>query len=262
MVRRPEKTREFQGRAEIVQGDLDDSESLTAAMKGIDRLFLISTSINLSDLEANAVYAAKKAGIKHVVKLSVAGADKPALTFAQWHSEAEKYLIDSGLEWTMLRPVNFMSNSLNWAETIKSGGEFYQPTGTGRWAAIDPADIAAVAVQALTKTGHENKAYTLTGPESLNAAGYATKLSWVLQTPVKFVDVPEEAARAGLLKCGMPPAYVDALMNLLAAMKAGQTDIVTDAVQRITGRKAGTFEVWARRNIAAFKSTQRANAAR
>jgi uncharacterized protein YbjT (DUF2867 family) len=253
LVRNTQKVREFQGKAEIAQGDLARPDSLAGAMKGVEKVYLVSAGPNGTELEANAIKAAKKSGVKHIVKLSVIGADKPVLTFSKWHAKAEKRLMDSGLKWTMLRPGNFMTNSLTWAATIKTQGAFYQPTGDGRWAAIDPADIGAVAVKALTSSGHEGKSYTLTGPESLSAAGYAAKLSSVLGKPVKFVDVPPEAARDNLLKSGMPPEYVDALMDLLAAMKAGKTDSVTDTVEKILGRKAGTFEQWARRNVAAFK---------
>ncbi len=252
LVRNPDKAREFQGKAEIVRGDLDRPDSLVAAMKGVEKLYLVSAGANGPALEANAVEAAKTASVKHVVKLSVIGADTPVLIFSRWHAQSEKRLMESGLKWTMLRPGNFMSNALAWAKTIKSEGAFYQPTGDGRWAAIDPADVGAVALKALTTPGHEGKAYTLTGPESLSAAQYAAKLSSVLGKPVKFVDVPPEAARESLLKSGLPPVYVEALTDLLAAMKAGKTDVVTDTVEKVTGRKAGTFEAWVRRNIGAF----------
>jgi (4-alkanoyl-5-oxo-2,5-dihydrofuran-3-yl)methyl phosphate reductase len=70
---------------------------------------------------------------------------------------------------------------------------------------------------------------------------------------VKFVDVPPEAAKDGMLKSGIPAPYVEALLDLLAAMKAGKADAVTDTVEKVTGRKAGTFEAWARRHAAAFR---------
>lgn len=253
LVRNPQKAREFEGKAEIVRGDMDSQESLVSASKGIEKLYLVSAGVNGIDLEIESIDAAKKAGVRHVVKLSVIGADAPVLTFSKWHARSEKNLIASGLAWTMVRPGNFMSNALMWAETIKSQGAFHQPTGEGKWAAIDPADIGAVAVAALTGKGHEGKAYPLTGPESISASGYAAKLSSAIAKPVKFVDVPPEAAKDGMLKSGIPPVYVDALLDLFAAMKAGKADAVTDTVEKVTGRKAGTFEAWARRNAAAFQ---------
>ena len=252
LVRNPDKAREFQGKAELVQGDLERPDSLAAAMKGIERMFLVSAGLHGTDLEIGAIDAAKKAGVEHVVKLSVIGAESPTLTFSKWHAKAEKHLMSSGLKWTMVRPGSFMSNALMWAETIRSQGAFYQPTGEGRWAAVDPADIGAVAAKTLTAAGHESKGYTLTGPESLSGAQYAAKLSSVLGEPVKFVDVPLEAARDQILRTGIPPAYVDAILDLFAAMRSGKADVVTETIEKLTGRKPGTFEAWVRRNKAAF----------
>lgn len=256
LVRNPDKAREFQGKAEIVQGDLDSQDALSAALRGIEQLYLVSAGADLVEIERRVVDAAKQAGVRHVVKLSVIGADAPFLTFSNWHAESERHIKGSGLAWTMLRPINFMSNSLGWADSIRSEGAFYQPSGDGRWAAIDPADIGAVAVKALTEPGHEGKAYTLTGPESLSAADYARKLSTVLGKKVTFVDVRPEAAREGMLKSGIPPVYADALLDLLAAMKAGRVDVVTNGVEDVTGQKAGRFEEWVRRNAAAFQDAR------
>jgi len=253
LVRSPEKAREFQDDAEIVEGDLERPDTLDVAMKGIQRMFLVSTGIHGTDHEMRAVDVAKRCGVKHVVKLSVIGADAPFLTFAKWHARSERHLMDSGLAWTMLRPVNFMTNSLTWADSIRASGTFHQPTGDGRWAAVDPADIGDAAVRALTGTGHEGQAYTLTGPASLSATEYATAISAAIGKPVKFVDVPAEAARDRLLQSGMPEEYVDALLDLFAVMRAGKTDVVTDGVERAAGRKPGTFEAWIRRNLAAFR---------
>ncbi len=253
LVRSPEKAKEYAGQAEIVRGDLERPESLVAAMKDVEKMFLVSAGLNGTDLEIQAINVAKKAGVKHVVKLSVIGAEHPVLTFSKWHAKVEEHLMASGLKWTMVRPGNFMSNAYQWADTIRARGAFYQPTGTGRWAAIDPADIGAVAAKALTSAGHEGKSYTLTGAESMNAGQYAAVLSSVLGKPVKFADVPPEAARDSILNAGIPPAYVDAILDLYAAMKAGRADVVTDTVEKVTGKKPGTFEAWAKRNVAGFK---------
>lgn len=253
LVRDPAKAREFEGKAEIVAGDLDRPDGLAAPFAGVDKVYLVSAGLEGPTLESNAIGAAVRAGVRHVVKLSVVTADRPELTFAKWHARSEDALRASGLAFTMLRPGNFMSNSLGWSGTIKTDGAVYQPTGTGKWAAIDPADIGAVAAKVLTTPGHEGKAYTLTGPQSLDGAGYAAILSKVLDKPVRFVDVPPEAARAAMSNAGVPAAYVDALLDLLAVMKAGYTDIVTDGVERVLGRPAGSFEDWARRHADFFR---------
>lgn len=253
LVRNPAKARGFEGKADIVQGDLNDAASLERAMRGVEKLFLVASGVDGQELEKKAVDAAKKAGVKHVVKLSVIGAEAEAFTFARWHRPVEKHIEASGMAWTHLRPINFMSNALGDAGSIKGQGAFYAPTGEGKTSIIDPADIGAVAVKALTEPGHEGKAYALTGPEALSGAEQAAILSQALGREVKFVDVPPEAARQGMAGSGMPAPYVDALMDLLGNMKAGKTAVVTDTVQKLLGRKAGTFADWAKRNAAAFR---------
>ncbi|HZI13461.1 MAG TPA: SDR family oxidoreductase [Myxococcus sp.] len=253
LVRTPAKAREFEGKADIAQGDLNDAASLERALQGVEKLFLVAAGVDGQQLEVKAIDAAKKAGVKHVVKLSVFGAEQETLTFARWHRPAEKHLEASGMAWTHLRPVNFMSNMFGNIDSIKGQGAFYAPTGDGKSSLIDPADIGAVAVKALTQPGHEGKAYTMTGPEALSGAEQAAILSQALGREVKFVDVPPEAARQGMAGAGMPGPYVEAVMDLLSHMKAGRTAAMTDTVQQVLGRKAGTFADWARRNAAAFK---------
>ena len=253
LVRSPAKARAFQDDAELVEGDLDRPESIDAAMRGVEAMYLVSSGVRGRTQEIEAIDAAKRAGVRHVVKLSVFGADAPFYAFARWHGEVESHLRGSGLAWTMLRPVNFMTNSLQWADSIRSSGAFYQPTGDGRWAAIDPSDIGAVAVRALTSPGHEGKAYAMTGPEALSASEYAQKISAAIGKPVTFVDVPPEAAHDQLLKSGMPAEYVDALLDLLATMKAGKFATVADGVERGGGKKPFSFDDWIRRNAAAFR---------
>lgn len=253
LVRDPTKAKQFEGKAEIVKGDLEDAASVGNALKGVKQLFLVSTGTNGQQLEQQTIDAAKKAGVEHVVKLSVVGAENPQITFSKWHASTEKKLMESGMKWTMLRPGNFMTNAFGWIETIKSQGAVYQPTGEGKFAPVDPRDIGAVAVKALTESGHEGKGYTLTGPRSLNSGEQVAILSKAIGKPVKYVDVPPEAAKDGMLKTGMPAAYVDALLELMAIMKAGYADMVSPDFEKVTGKKGTTFEAWADRNAAAFK---------
>lgn len=254
LVRNRSKAAEFEGDAELIEGDLTDPASLRTALTDIEKVYLVSSGLEGFDLEMKVIDAAKEAGVRHIVKLSAIGADRPVLTVSQWHARVEKHLMNSGLRWTMLRPGNFMSNAItSWATTIKSQGAFYQPTGEGRWPSIDPADIAAVAVQALTSAAHEGRAYTLTGDEPMNGAEYAEVLSQVLGKSIKFVDVPPEVAKDGMLKSGMHPEYAEAVLNLMAAMREGRTNIVTDTFQQLIGRKPTSFADWVRRNVAAFE---------
>lgn len=117
---------------------------------------------------------------------------------------------------------------------------------------MDVRDIAAVAVKLLTEAGHEGKIYEITGPESLSYADIAAKLSRVLGKPVRYVDVPPDAARQSMLQAGMPAWNADAVTELYGAFAGGNFDHTTDTVERLTGRPPITFEQFARENAAAF----------
>ena len=253
LVRSPEKLKGLEGKVEIVKGDLGDAASVARALDGVDKVFLLTAGLDGPQLESATIDAAKKAGVKHVVKLSVMGAEFEAISFAKWHRANEKKLEASGLGWTFLRPGSFVSNALWWAETIKKDGAVYQPDGQGKSALIDPADIAAVAVKVLTTPGHEGKMYTLSGPTAMTTQEVADVIGKTIGRPVKHVDVSPDAARQGMLASGMPEGYVNALLELLAATKAGMTATVTTTVEELLGRKPATVASFIERHSAAFR---------
>jgi len=238
----------------VVRGDLDAPETLGPAFAGVTKAFVLSTGPELARLDGNAIDAARAAGVAHVVTLSVLGAEiEPGLQLARWHRESEKKLEASGLAWTFLRPGAFASNALGWIPMIKAQGVVYSPAGEGKSAPIDPRDIAAVAVKALTSPGHEGKAYTLTGPELLSTGEQVAKIGAAIARPLRFVDVPPQAARDGMLKAGMHPLLVDALLELMAAVRTGHGATISPAVATVLGRPARTFDAWVHDHAAAFR---------
>jgi uncharacterized protein YbjT (DUF2867 family) len=253
LLRSPEKAKAFEGKAELFKGDLSDKASVEKALAGVEKLYLVTAGVDGPAQEAVAIAAAKAAGVKHVVLLSVIGAEYEAITFGRWHRASERLLEASGLQWTFLRPGNFTTNTYWWVDTIKSQGAVYAPLGDGKYAPIDPEDIAAVAVASLTKPGHEGKAYTLTGPRALSTAEMVAIVAKESGRAIKYVDVPPSAAQDGMLKMGMPAAYVDALLELYAFMKSGGAAMTTNTVQDLLGRPAVTFEQWTAKHAGVFK---------
>lgn len=254
LTRSPEKAAKYAAHVEIAQGDLANPESLIAAFAGIDKVFLLATGLDIPKLEANAVDAAKKAGVKHIVKLSAAGAEiEPGIQLGRWHRESEKYLEESGIAWTILRPGSFDSNTLSWAGTIKEKGMVFHVTGNGKTTPIDPADIAAVAVAALTTPGHERKIYNLTGPEALSVEEQVARISKTIGKPIQAIDTPEAAARSGMLAQGMPHPLVEAVLELMALTRGGHGGATTTTVEEVLGRKARTFDAWLQDHVDAFR---------
>jgi uncharacterized protein YbjT (DUF2867 family) len=240
--------------AETVVMDFNDRESIRKALEGVGKVFLVTPLVhNMVDVTAGFVEEAAKSGVKHIVKLSVMGADaETPIVLALWHREMENKIESSGIPFTFIRPTHFMQNFLG-MPTIKSQAVFYQSTGDGKTASVDTADIAAVAVKTLSEDGHEGKAYDVTGPEALSNYDVAEILSRVTGKQVSYVDVPDEVIRSGMTAGGVPDWLVESLIELNAAQKAGHTAAVSPAVEEVTGRKPKSFEQWAGENIDAFK---------
>jgi uncharacterized protein YbjT (DUF2867 family) len=252
MTRDPAKAKMPAG-VEIVAGDLEQPETLAKALKGVTKVFALASGPGLGKHDGNLARAAKAAGAKHVVKLSASSAtDYPRQLIGQWHLAGEAAIKEVGVDWTFVRPGGFMSNALNWAPTIKAQGKIFAPTGDGKFAPIDPYDIAAVIVRALTSEGHAGKVYTLSGPELLSTADQAAIISEAIGKPVAHVPVPEAAARDGMTKAGMPPALVDAILQLMENIRNGKGGSVLPTVEQVTGRKARRFADWARDHRQAF----------
>ena len=165
--------------------DYNRPETLRAAFHACDTLFLLGpNALNQTELELNAVEAAKAAGVRHVVKQSVMGAAEEAYSLAKIHRPVERAIEASGMAWTFLRPNSFMQNTVTFmAQTTKREGAFYSASGDARISHVDVRDIAAVAVKALTAPGRDRHIYTLSGPEALTYYEMAAELSKVLVVP-------------------------------------------------------------------------------
>ena len=193
--------------------------------------------------------------MRHIVKLSVIGAETEGFSFARAHRPVEKEIEASGLSWTLLRPNSFMQNIANfYAPTIKSQGAFSIPSKGSRMSHVDVRDIAAVAQKALTEGGHERKIYTLTGPQALTYAEIAETLSSTLGKKIAYVDISDEEYKKGAMASGMPEFYADAILDLIQFIEAGKAAQVTSDIERVTGTKPIGFDRFARDYAAAFRS--------
>jgi uncharacterized protein YbjT (DUF2867 family) len=240
---------------ETAEGDFDRPETLGAALEGVERALLLTPpSPQTFEQQRAFVEAARRAGVRHVVKFSAFGADANAPEgFGKWHGQSEDLLKSSGLAWTMLRPNFFMQNLLGQAPQIAANGAVYQPVGDARASFIDTRDIAAVAARTLTEEGHEGQTYVLTGPEALSYHDVAAKLSEAAGRHVGYVPISPEQFREGALGAGLPEWLVSALERLNETFASGHAAEVNDNVRRVGKKEPTTFEQFARDHAAAFK---------
>ncbi|GAB0104533.1 NAD(P)H-binding protein [Nocardia sp. JMUB6875] len=234
-------------------GDLDDPAALDRAMTGVSALFLLAPGIGM-DHTRNALKAAERAGVGHIVLISSAHVlVDPLPAMGSWHHEREELLRATGIPHTILRPGGYMSNALEWIPTIRAGDPILDPSGPGRYAPIDPADIAAVAARCLTHLGHENTAYHLTGPELLTCADQVAILSRILQRPLKIRETatPEEAVAARYPN-GAPPRLAEAILEGFTLMRTDAVATRTSTVADLLGRPARSFATWCKSHRDAF----------
>lgn len=233
---------------EVVQGDLGNQHSLESAMRDVTRVY----SLMRPGTAGNLAAAAKGAGVQGIVLLTSLAAAGPADTpMGAAHRQAEAEIKGTGIPWTFLRPTNFASNSLAWAPSIRAEGIVRAPFGSFKTAVIDPRDIAAVAVAALTSTSHAGQAYPLTGPEALSVIDQVSAISDVLGRDIAFAEQPEQDARQEMLQRGMPAPVVE---SLLASQRAALSDEprVFPTVEEVSGRAPFTYRDWVTYNLPAF----------
>jgi uncharacterized protein YbjT (DUF2867 family) len=243
---------------EVVEGDMLRPETLGAALDGVDRTLMISTSSpQMVDTQCTFIDACKAAGVPHVVKFSGAesgiGFDPANFSFFAMHEEIERYLERSGLAWTHLRPSQFMQVYFREVGTIVADDAFYLPMNDVRLSPVDIEDIAKVAVSVLGGGGHKGMRYDMTGPEALTADDVAAHLSTAVGRTIRYVNITLEQFRERLLAGGAPPGRADALGQLFAERQRHPDSRIYTGTHEAFGIQPTSFAEFARRNAAVFR---------
>ncbi|PXX63047.1 uncharacterized protein YbjT (DUF2867 family) [Nocardia tenerifensis] len=245
---------QFPDGVEVVRGDYHDPASIAAAASGAEAAFAVGMlGPEYADLDRALIVTAVEAGVRRIVKLSAIGTGEAELGhIGGWHLPGERAVRDSGVDWTILRPSSFASNTLSWADAIRTGQPVPSMTGGGSQGVVDPRDVSAVAVEALLTSEHAGRVYTLTGPELLTAADQAAVLAEVLARPVEVVDVPDAVARENMLAAGLSEEFVAGALAGQAYVRGGGNAVVTDDLRRALGRAPRTYREWATDHVHAF----------
>jgi uncharacterized protein YbjT (DUF2867 family) len=241
---------------EVVVGDLSRPETLPPALAGVTKLFLMSHAPELVEVTGHILRAAQQSPLRHVVLVSSSTAYiQPEVTLGRWHREAEDLIKASGLAYTMLRPGYFSSNArMWWGGSIRAQGAVYVRADQARVAPIDPRDIAAVAVCALTEPGHEGKTYRLIGPPPhLSGADQVKIISEALGRPLRVIEVTEEAAREGMLRSGAPAHIIDAVMEVGRSTAREGDETLSSDVLTVTKKEPRSFAQWVKEHVDAFR---------
>jgi uncharacterized protein YbjT (DUF2867 family) len=240
---------------EVVAGDMLRPETLTEALAGVARVLLNSSSTQqMTETQTTFIDAAKNSSVRHIVKLSgLSAADVGTpFIFGTMHAEIESHLERSGLQWTHLRPSQFMTEYLREVFTILAQSALFLPLEDARLVPVDVADIAKAAHLLLTTPGHEGKIYAMSGPEALTMEEIAEQISRAVGTPVRYVSVSREERMQALLAAGVPSFFVDALDAQVGERLKGSEATVHPETHTALGISPTTFAEFARRNAGVF----------
>jgi uncharacterized protein YbjT (DUF2867 family) len=261
LFRNPDKARQFHGLAgvEPVEGDMLRPESLTTALRGVERVLMISSPRErMVETQCDFIDAAKAAGVPYIVKFSGeesgVGFDPGNFRGTREHMEIERYLEASGLAWTHLRPSQFMQlylpGTLTGVDPRRK--ELRLPIGDSRLSPVDIEDIAKVAVALMRSDGHEGKVYAMTGPEALSMKEAVARISEATGTSFRYVAVSLEDKVREYRNGRMPEPTVQILSELFAERSRRPESRVRLETHRAFDVRPTSFLEFARRHATAF----------
>lgn len=235
-----------------VHGDFDDPASLEPALTGARTAYLVCTpDERLVARETAFIRAARAAGLAHIVKCSALTADErgPSQIFRS-HGTIDRALIESGIDYTIVRPTGFMQIYTLFAwDMIDSAGVISNPSGDGGVPLIDVRDVARVVVKAPTEPGHHGKIYDLTGPESLDGYRTAELVAHVLARPISFLPAAPGPFAVMMRLLGVPPVPREHLIQVMRLTREHRLEQVHDTLAQL-GIEATPYEQFLRDLIA------------
>ena len=243
-----------QAGCEVRYGDFDRPESLRAALRGADKLMLISgTRVGARVRQHRAaIDAAVAADVRHIIYTSFVNVEpaNPAIVTID-HRETEILIRASGLAFTFLRDAHYADAMiLNAGPGFIASGVWLTSTQGGREAMVWREDCVDCAVAVLTEDGHENKTYPVTGPNRESFAEVAAMLAELTGRPIRLVETDDAGMYAHFDALGIPrepvddqtvagiPWNSDDMVSFERAIREGFLDVCTDDVRRLTGRPA------------------------
>lgn len=236
LVRTPQKAADLG--VEAREFDYNKPEILVNALKGIDKLLLISGNEvgQRARQHANVIAAAKKAGIQWIVYTSLLHADRSSLSLAGEHLMTEAALKESGIPYTLLRNSWYTENYTASVPGAVASGAFLGSAGAGKISSAVRADYAEAAVNVITGEGHQGKVYELAGDEAYTLADLAAEISGQTGKNIPYIDLSESEYADKLKSFGLPEAMAEAFAGWDTGASKG--DLFDDGQQlsKLIGR--------------------------
>lgn len=240
-VLNPEQAKNLLGEApEYLRLDFTDPLTFGPALEGVEQIFLLRPP-QISQVEQTFkpfLQAAKAAGVKQVVFLSLLGAERNRVVP---HRKIEDLIIGLELPYVFLRASFFMQNlSTTHLEDIRTYRQIMVPAGAGKTSFIDARDIAAVALKALLEH-QQNQAHDLTGSEALSYAQVAQIFSEVLGTPIRYANPSLLGFARYMRRRGFGWGFIGVMVGIYTTARLGLAGRVTPTVRELLGREPITM---------------------
>lgn len=235
--------------------NFNDKENLVKNFRGIDTLFLLyPMGEKTIEWNKNAIDAAKIAGVKHIIRSSGKGSDiNSTYLMPKVQGTIDKYIIDSGIDYTITQPASFMQNLATRMAPLIKKGIIYQPVkADAKFNWVDVRDIAAVSAEiVINPTKYRNQILVISGNENLTYPEALNIISKAIDKPVNYVSVSDEAAIEAMKGNNMPQYYIDMIMSLNKIINNGDAVYITDTVKKVTGKEPISFNSF----VADYKET-------
>ncbi|WP_280295988.1 NAD(P)H-binding protein [Nocardia abscessus] len=235
--------------------DWTDRGTWNAALEGVRSMYIVQ--LDGTELVRPFVERAMRHGVRRIVLASGRGIDNPDYVkdsrgVLAGILDSEAAVRESGSEWTISRPGWFAQNFSEgfFADAIRAG-QLRLPAGDGAASFVDAEDIAAVVVAALTEDRHVGEIYELSGPRAVTLAEAVATISEATGREIRYVPLSVEDYVAELVRQGLPPADAAAFADVVAPLREGKDEHVSDGVQRALGRPPRTFAEFAQSTAAA-----------
>ena len=240
----------------VREADFDDQASLAKAFAGAGRVLVISTNElaimgKRREQQIAAVTAASKAGVAHLLYTSLPNPEPgSAIVFAPDHYDTEQAIKATGIAYTIFRNSWYDENLFMSLPHTLASGHWYTSAGDGRISYCARDDMAAAIAGGLASDAKESTTYTLTGPKPYTVAEVAALVTEVTGKPIEVVQLSDDALTEGMKANGLPEPIAKLLVSFDAATRAGDLGMVTDSVEKLSGRKSVSLKQFLEANKA------------
>ncbi|UTA69171.1 SDR family oxidoreductase [Emticicia sp. 21SJ11W-3] len=240
---------------EVRSGDYFDYDSLLRAFEGVDKVMLTSAVAftDRSTQHYNAITAARQAGVKHVVYMSIMrkeGSGRVMQGITESDLFTEQLLKSSGLDYTIVYHPPFLDLlSFYYGSNAYENG-IQVPADHGKMAPATRDELAEAHAEILSAPGHENKTYSLGGSDSVSFSDIAKILAEIKAQPVPFTTITVEEYIEAIVSKGVPRNVAEFLTGWVEAIEGGEFEYQSGDLERLLGRKTKTFRQYIESTLA------------